>query len=412
MKLKLGLAFILAVFIPLVLGMLLDHFTSWSALESMWLKLFVGLFVAGVFALVVAGFLTRELRSLTEVQARVAEGDLTREVPVHSQDEVGQLAASLRTMVGNLRDIVRQVQSSTAAMYDAVQNLSVSASEVSASSGEVAGNVQVIARGAERQARSVEKSAALGQRVSTSAAAVAEQGRTAESQAQESERQAREGAAAAADASHAMDVVLGHVEETAGQVQTFREHSQEIHVLVESITAVSHQTHILALNATIEAARAGDAGRGFAVVAEEVRRLAENTRDLASQIARLSQDTATRTQDVGGRMDETRASARVGREKNEAVGRALERITAATTGTRDAVRVIAREAALQAEAAAAMLRAVEEIQGVATENAAGSEELSAATQEITASMEEVSLGTKALLEQADRMRSLVEKFRL
>ena len=136
MKLKLGLAFILAVFIPLVLGMLVDHFTDWSALETMWLKLFVGLFVAGLFAVVVAGVLTRELRLLTEIQARAAEGDLTREVQVRSRDEVGQLAESLRTMVSNFREIVRQVQSSTAAMYDAVQNHSVSTSEVSASSAE------------------------------------------------------------------------------------------------------------------------------------------------------------------------------------------------------------------------------------------------------------------------------------
>ncbi len=411
MKLKLGLAFILAVFIPLLVGFVVEQ-VSVSSSQVVFLKIFVGLFVAAIFALVVAAFLTRELRSLAEVSAKVAEGDLSREVSVRSRDEVGQLADALKTMVGNLREIVRQVQTSTAAMYDAVQNLSVSTSEVSASSSEVAGNVQNIAKGAESQAKNVEQSAGLSQRVSRSAGAVAEKSQETEAQAVESERQARDGAEAASEASRAMEAILLHVEETASQVQTFKEHSQEINILVESITAVSHQTHILALNATIEAARAGEAGRGFAVVAEEVRRLAENTRELAGQIARLAQDTTSRTQEVAVRIEETRGSARMGMDKTQAVNRALDRVNAGITATKEAVRVIAREAALQAEAASALLRVVEEIQAVATENAAGSEELSAATEEITASMEEVSGGAKGLMDQANRLRSLVEKFRL
>jgi len=315
-------------------------------------------------------------------------------------------------MVANLRDIVQQVQRGTTGIYDAIQNFTVSTTEVTAATTEVAGNIQNIAKGAETQAASVERAVDVTQRVQSSAAAISEKSLAAEEQASTSASRAAEGSQAAEDASHAMRRILEHVEESAQQVQTFKDHAAEIHALVEGITTLSHQTHILALNATIEAARAGDAGRGFAVVAEEVRRLAENTRDLAGQIARLAQGITSRTQEVSQRMEDTRSAARLGQDKNAAVSQALGRITSSADQTKAAVRTITLEAARQTEGATSLVRLMEEIQGVATENAAGTQQASAATEETTASMEEVQQQTRSLMDEANRLRSLVERFKL
>jgi methyl-accepting chemotaxis protein len=412
MKLKIGLSFILIVFIPLIIGLLLDELNPLSPWQNMWLKIFVGFLVAGFAALVWAGFLTRKLVSLAQVSAKVAEGDLSQEVPEGGQDEVGQLALSLHTMVSNLRSVVRQVQTSTGLMYEAVQNLTVSTTQVTAATSEVAANIQNIAKGAETQASSVERAVEVTQKVAAASSAIANGSRSAEDQAAASAERATAGAHAADDAGVSMSQILKHVELATGQVQTFQGHAAEIHSLVEGITTLSHQTHILALNATIEAARAGEAGRGFAVVAEEVRRLAENTRELASQIAKLAQDIGGRTQEVVRRMEETSEAAGQGQRKTAAVGEALQRIVEAAARTKEAVRDIAREAARQAESAASLSSLMEEIQGVATDNAAGTEEASAATEETTASMEEIGTQAQALMEEANRLRSLVEKFKL
>lgn len=412
MKSKLAIAFILAVFIPIIIGILMDLFTTFSLFWTNLLRIFTGLLVSALFALIVSQLLTRNLSSLANTQEGVAKGDLTKEVKVVSSDEVGNLADSLRELIISLREIVSQVKKSGEFISASTQSLAGSTAEVLGAASEVAANVQNTARGAEVQAQNVEKSLSLSHNVSTSAATIAEKSKETETAAQEAETSAKEGSRSAYDAHKAMSEILRNVEETAGQVDTFRIHSMEIGTLVEGIAMVSHQTHILALNATIEAARAGEAGRGFAVVAEEVRRLAESTKGLAEQISKLSMQISQKTEDVTKFMEATIAAAKNGQERVEAVVSAFDSINETTSSTKNAVKLISKEAESLALISSQLLTAMEEIQEIATENAAGSEEVSAATEEITASMEEINKEAKSLLEEVEKLQNAIGKFQL
>ncbi|KXS39351.1 MULTISPECIES: methyl-accepting chemotaxis protein [Modicisalibacter] len=79
--------------------------------------------------------------------------------------------------------------------------------------------------------------------------------------------------------------------ERSGQALTLLESladkSQSVRNVTDMIEDIAEQTNLLSLNASIEAARAGEHGRGFAVVAGEVRELARRTRDATRQVESL-----------------------------------------------------------------------------------------------------------------------------
>ena len=101
---------------------------------------------------------------------------------------------------------------------------------------------------------------------------------------------ADEGNRALADAVRQMHLIRGVVEDSVSKVNELGEHSEEIGIIVNTITDIAKQTNLLALNATIEAARAGEHGKGFAVVAEEVGSLAAESSQSADEIGILIKD--------------------------------------------------------------------------------------------------------------------------
>lgn len=92
-------------------------------------------------------------------------------------------------------------------------------------------------------------------------------------------------------------------QETTEIIKKLSMTSKQINKIVDIIRNIAEQTNMLALNATIEAAGAGEAGKGFAVVAAEVKELAkrtsEETRYIAQQIEEMQNDMSEAVNAVG-----------------------------------------------------------------------------------------------------------------
>ena len=248
---------------------------------------------AAALSLLVAYLATRSitgpLKEAVGVAQRVANGDLTSQIEVKSNDETGQMMQALKDMNASLIKIVAEVRAGTDSIAEA--------------SSEIAsGNLDLSAR-TEQQANS------LGQTSSS----MRELTDTVQQNA-DNARQANQLAATASEVAVRGGSVVSHVIDTMGSITAS---SKKIVDIIGVIDGIAFQTNILALNAAVEAARAGEQGRGFAVVAAEVRNLAQRSAGAAKEIKALIGDSvdkvregSTLVQQAGVTMEEVVASVR------------------------------------------------------------------------------------------------------
>lgn len=123
--------------------------------------------------------------------------------------------------------------------------------------------------------------------------------------------------------------------QSAEQVRTLQERTEEVSRFVSLIDSISDQTNLLALNASIEAARAGTHGRGFAVVASEVRSLSERTSDATREIRSLVDTIQAQTRQADADMQaNSEAVSRVDENASRILARTTEVLGLAGDGGR------------------------------------------------------------------------------
>ena len=194
-----------------------------------------------------------------------AKGDLTANIPITGDDELGRLSSALNQACSSLRSTLMDI-------VDGINTVASASAELSA----VSQQVEVNSEGTTRQAQSVSKVSAD---VNTSIQSVAEASEKNAESMRDIASNLAESVKIASDAVHT-------AQQTNQTIADLGTSSAEIGEVIKVIQSIAQQTNLLALNATIEAARAGEAGRGFAVVANEVKELAKSTSTATEDIAR------------------------------------------------------------------------------------------------------------------------------
>ena len=221
------------------------------------------------------------------------DGDLTKQLAINSQDELGELANWFNTFLGNMQHIIADISSnsltvdtSSGKLLDIATTLAGSAEEsssrartVAAASEEMGANMNAIAQTMETTMQNTSMVAAAAEEMTSTINEIAKNSEEARSISAQAVEQASTASKKMTD--------LGTAAQSIGAV-------------TETINAISEQTNLLALNATIEAARAGEAGKGFAVVANEIK-------DLANQTAAATADIKKKITGVQGTTKETAA---------------------------------------------------------------------------------------------------------
>lgn len=128
------------------------------------------------------------------------------------------------------------------------------------------------------------------------------------------------------------------VNATVDGMRAIAESSDQISEIISVITEIAEQTNLLALNAAIEAARAGAHGKGFAVVADEVGKLAQRSSEAAKEITQLIKDSSARVAEGNNLTDQSQLALKKIAEGGEINMRAIEQISNMTRVLADNTR--------------------------------------------------------------------------
>jgi methyl-accepting chemotaxis protein len=331
------------------------------------------IFVAAIVLSILASIYVNKL-ILTPVAATtkaidvVSTGDLTKDVPVHTGDEIGQMSTAFNRMLANLRDLLGEVTSSSAAQASAASQISSSTEQMAAGAQEQTNQASEVASAVEEMSKTIVENS----RNASATAETAKQARAA----------AEEGGRVVFETINGMKRIANVVRQSAGTVAELGKSSDQIGTIIGVIDDIADQTNLLALNAAIEAARAGDQGRGFAVVADEVRKLAERTtkatREIADMIKKIQQD----TRGAVSSMDEGTRHVDQGIDLAEKAGKSLTTIVAISQEVTDKVAQIAAASEQQSTASEQITKNVEAISAVTQESAMGVQQIARAAEDL------------------------------
>ncbi|NOY13832.1 MAG: HAMP domain-containing protein [Deltaproteobacteria bacterium] len=340
----------------------------------------VGAILFLLVSLLIIRSITKPLAKAIGLATTIRDGDLSQRLHLKTADEVGQLCAALDRMADSLEskaaiaqkiaegDLSMQVplesdkdtlgkafQQMVASLNQLISRIYVAGEQIAAGSGEISSASQDLSHGATTSASSLEE-------ITSSMAELSSQTKLNAENANQANNLANETKSAAVRGTEQMD-------EMVQAMVGINDAGQNISKIIKVIDEIAFQTNLLALNAAVEAARAGQHGKGFAVVAEEVRNLAARSAKAAQETSELIEGSVSKTEK--------------GTEVASRTEKVLEEIAVSVTKVTDLVQEISTASNEQAQGISEVTQGLGQIDQVTQQNTAAAEQSAAAAEELS-----------------------------
>ena len=327
-------------------------------------------------------FVIRPVKKLTDVIKSMTGGDFTVISQTKSNDEIGIMGRCVEKFIAVMSSMIASIDSVSNKLHNQADNSKNISEQMFYASKEQNNSMKELNNTVEQLSLSVGEIAQSATTLAMLVEETKEDGDGVNSKMKETVDVSKTGMEAMQDVSVAMQDINISMKKLQFAIDEVGRASEEITNITKVIGEIADETNLLSLNASIEAARAGEAGKGFAVVALEIGKLAQTSVDSVQDINKLVLEIKNSVKDVVVQ-----------------AGDSVESINSSGVLIRNAVEkfdIIFENIALTGNLVQNMIQKVNQVEDVARNVAAISEEQAASSQEILGSSD-------ILVEQADSL---------
>jgi len=402
----LGLLIVVMVVVGVVIRLTNDYYLG--LIISTAFAMATGIIFGNIFS----RSLVRRLNSLCDVAQEVSKGDLTREIPIVSRDEVRDLEELFAKMVTDLKAVISEMNHVASQIQNTNSNLGEQVEKVMTNSKEIDRSSQAIAKGSEDQTLIVQKVSLVLDSGLKEMDELARQGADTVSKIDEAGRKIEAGETNAKETLKHLEEVLKKMSENTKPIFKLANKVEKIKLVINVMDDISQKIDLLSLNASIEATRSGESGKGFALVANEIRSMAESSKQSAREIGKIVVDILEDNNAVREFLAESQAGINKGQEIITGVVGTFSEMLSGVKEIDTQVREMEQITRNQVKQIRGMLNHFQDLSRLANENFVFTQKSTVATQNQEKDVETIVQAMSALNALSEKMVGAHQHFKL